>query len=114
MTTIQITDPIEIPIALDTPLWDERTTLDGREYLIRLDWNGREGRWYLSLETVDGIQLMRGVKIVSNWPLLRRLVAPEAPPGPLIAQSFSPDTSPPGFYDLGRRVRLLYFPQTVT
>lgn len=105
-------DPIEIPVALDTPLYTQRTTLDGREYQLRFDYNGREDRWYLDILTVDGQKLVTGIKLIGNWPLLRRFTDPRLPPGNLVAVDFSPlEGEPPGFAELGRRVLLTYFPK---
>jgi hypothetical protein len=106
----KLLDPIEVPVAVDVPLYTMRVVLDEREYEIRMDWNGREGRWYLGINTVEGRSLYHGVKVVADWPLLRRLVDPEAPRGMLVARDFAGSGEPPGFGDLGRRVRLLYFP----
>lgn len=104
-------DPIEIPVALDTPLYVERTTLDGREFQLRFDYNGREDRWYLDIITVDGQNLAMGIKLVANWPLLRRFTDPRLPQGNLMAIDFSPlQGQSPGFADMGRRVLLTYFP----
>lgn len=103
-------DAIEIPVSLDTPLYTERVILDGREYVLRFDWNGREGRWYLGLETAEGSPLYRGIKIVADWPLFRRLVSPEAPIGMIVARDITGRGEAPGFGDLGRRVKLYYYP----
>lgn len=109
-------DPLEIPIALDTPLYTERVTLDGREYLFRFDWNGRENRWYFSIGTVQPeAWLARGIKIVAEFPLTRRFTSEAMPPGSIIAHDFSNQKGePPAFQDLGRRVRLFYYPKGTT
>lgn len=105
-------DPIEVPIPTDAPLYTLRVTLDGAEWLILVDWDGREGRWYLSLGTVDGAWVVRGVKVVADWPLLRHVRGGGGPPGNLYAADFSNRGEPPGYSDFGpgRRVRLLYQP----
>jgi hypothetical protein len=105
-----MSDPIEIPVAEDTPLYSERITLDGRDFLFEFDWNDREGRWYLSIRSVSGSPLVLGIKIVANWPLLHRFTNPDLPPGNLFASDLSPEAGEsPGFLELGKRVRLLYF-----
>ncbi len=106
-----MSEPIEIPVALDTPLFTQRITLDGQEYILRFDWNGREGRWYLDIGDVDENWIVTGLKIVANWPLTRRCVDIRKPPGDLYAVDFSSQRGePPILPELGRRVRLLYFP----
>lgn len=104
--------PVEIPLALDCPLWSMRTTLDGREYVLGFDYLEREGRWILNVSDVAGAPLATGIKVVANWPLLRQFVNPALPPGNLIATDVSNGGGePPDFQALGRRVRLLYFPK---
>ncbi len=106
-------DPVEIPVSLDTPLWSQRITLDGVEYVLRLDWNDREARWSLSLGTTDLVWLRTGLKIVAGVSLLRIGTAdPRLPPGTLMAIDLKGDGPPPAFQDLGRRVKLYYFPST--
>lgn len=105
-------DPIEIPVAFDTPLYTERVTLDGKEYLFKFDWNDRENRWYMGLFSVTGDPLATGIKVVANWPLLRKLAGDTVPPGVLIATDLSPqDGESPTYAELGTRVKLLYYPK---
>jgi len=104
-------DPIEIPIPSEVPLFSERITLQGIEYLFQFDWNDREQRWYLAILTVDEKPLATGIKIVANWPLLRRFTDPRLPPGTLIAADLSPmQGESPTYLELGTRVRLMYIP----
>lgn len=104
-------DPIEIPCALDTPLYSQRVTLDGTEYILLFDWNDREARWYLSLFTIDEKPLATGIKVIANWSLLRRYKGNAVPSGVLMAVDMSPmGGEPPGFTELGARVKLVYFP----
>lgn len=104
-------DPIEIPTPVDVPLYTFRVTLDGVEYLFKLDWNDRENRWYLGLYTADEIPLAVGIKVVANWPLLRRFTGTNMPPGILIAADMSAERGEsPEYADLGTRVKLLYHP----
>lgn len=106
-------DPVEVPVSLDVPLYTERVTLDGQEYLFRFNWNGREGRWYLDLGDVSENWIVVGIKIVCNWPLFRRQVDSRMPPGVLLAVDYSNlGGEPPSLPDLGRRVKLIYFPVT--
>jgi hypothetical protein len=110
-----IPDPLEIPLALDTPLYEQRVTLDGIPFLFLVDYNGREDRWYLSLFTQDRVPLASGIKLVANQFILRRHRGREGfPPGDLMTADYSDQRgASPGFQELGRRVRLLYFPLVV-
>jgi hypothetical protein len=85
-----------------------RTVLDGREYLLKFRWNGRAGKWYLSLYDQDESPIYEGIKLVVNFPLLgARVVDERRPPGELMALDPSSDRDP-GLYDLGTRVILQY------
>lgn len=85
------------------------TQLDGTSYRVRLHWNRRTAGWYISLSAADGTALAKGVRVVCNYDLFGELYDSRLPPGVIFALSLDPnDTSPPGFDDLGNRVRLLY------
>lgn len=108
-----MSDPIIVPVALDTPLFNERVTLDGQEYLLEFDWNDRLGRWFLSIATGSGDWLARGLRLIANWPLTRKVIDHRKPPGILMAIDFSSNSGePPTLSELGRRVQLVYYPVT--
>lgn len=99
----------EIPLPVDLANYTIRVTLTGREYELGLDYNGRLDRWYLTVKTADGAPIRAGMKVVCNWAVMRRTVSELRPPGDLIFTDTSavfPD--PPGYSELGRRVRLMY------
>lgn len=109
---------IPTPVGPDAPDRTMRTRLDGRDFLLRLVWNGRESRWYLTVSGSSGDVLVAGVKVVANWPLLSttegqpyRRWDPDLPPGDLMAVDLTQDGTPPGIDELGegKRVELTYF-----
>ena len=87
----------------------QRTTLDGVPYLLTFEWNGREGRWYLSVADVDGELILASRKIVCNWPLLDGWSDERRPAGELVAWDLSGAGLDPALDDLGTRVRLTYY-----
>lgn len=99
---------VRVPLALDTPLYTMRIALDGRDYVLRFDWNGRQTFWYVGIYLAEDASLVvTGIKLVVNRPLLQRESSSNRPPGDFIA--FDPSSNvEPGFTDLGRRVQLLY------
>lgn len=110
-----MSDPIEIPIPVGVPLFTLRVTLDGQDYTLGFDWNDREGRWYCSISDGSGVLIQGAKKVLANWPLLRAAKtsaqAGRVPPGDLIPCDLgNPSGDPPGFAELGGRVRILYFP----
>ena len=106
-----MSNPQELPIPANVPLFSERITLDGVEFLFQFDWNDREQRWYLSIRDINETALALGLKIVANVPLLRRFTNAALPQGTLIACDLSNQFGdPPGYTELGTRVRIFYFP----
>jgi hypothetical protein len=110
-----VNPPLQIALDSTAPLFTLRVTLDGSDYLLTFDYHASEDRWYMSIADVNESPLVSGVKVLANWPLLSQYSALGLPPGTL----FSFDNSaqggePPGQYDLGNRVLLLYFPATAT
>ena len=90
-----------------------RTTLDGTDYQIRLDWNTRVSRWFLSICAADDKLLLSNKLVLANWPMLRHYHHVEGlPAGELVAFTMQDDPAPPGLYELGtdRRCTLTYFP----
>lgn len=99
-----------VPLYPDTPLYSMRVTLSGREFLLQFDYNGRQDRWFFHLSTGDGTRVASGMKVVSNWDVLRKCVHPLRPKGHLFFfDTTRDDAEPPGFSDLGRRVTLWYY-----
>lgn len=106
-----MSEPLEIVLFPGEPLYSMRVVLDGKEYVLRFDWNGRESRWYFSIGFLDGSWLRTGIKFIANWPFLRNLADTRKPPGLLIAIDLSPSNGePPGLLDIGERVKLFYYP----
>lgn len=115
-----MTDLLVTPVGPSLPDRTFKTRLDGRDYVLRLLWNGREGRWYLTVSDVSGAVLVSSVKVVCNTDLLGasaerpyRRWSEDLPPGELWAIDQTADGSPPGIDELGegKRVELTYFPE---
>lgn len=87
--------------------YSERVVLDGSEFLLRLFWNQREAKWYLSIYDSSEAPIALGIKVVANRPLLSSVLSPNRPPGEIFATVL--DNGPdPGFAELGGRVLLTY------
>ena len=92
--------------------YDQRVTLDGQSYILRFDWNGRAGAWYLSIADAEGEPLLTSRKLSTNSPILNRFRFVDGlPPGELIACDFSAQIPYAGYTELGpkRGVTLYYF-----
>jgi hypothetical protein len=105
-------EPLEIQIPSVYPFFSIRTTLDGSSYTLTFFWAAREGRWYLTLRDLNEVVLVAGLKLIANWPLLRRSQhIAGIPPGNLTVVDYSAmGGEPPGFEELGARCKVLYYP----
>jgi hypothetical protein len=101
---------ILIPTETDVPLYEQRVTLDGRDYLLLFDYNQRNDRYYLTISAVDGAILSRGHKLVTGTAIGPRIADRRMFRGALIVQTTTVDDSPPGFGELGEEKRCqLYY-----
>jgi len=103
---------IEIPTSTDTAYRSQKCRLDGRDFVLRFSYNEREDRYYVDILDEEETPILRGLKLVSNWRLLRHYHHdPRVPPGELMATDLTGDNSPPSFGELGigKRVELTYF-----
>jgi hypothetical protein len=89
--------------------YEQLVQLDGVEYLLRFQWLEREMAWYMQFLDQDGVELAVGVRIVVDYPFLRRFKDPRLPPGTLIALDTSLQRKEIEASDeLGDRVKLVY------
>ena len=93
-----------------TPAYDQRTELDGVEYLLTFRFNSRRDRWSFSITGLDGAPILTGATVSLFIPLNRRAV--NGPPGLFLAIAESETREPPGLLDLGARVKLHYIAAT--
>lgn len=65
------------------PTVRQTVRLDGRPFVLELQWNGREGRWYMHLFDSNAQPIELGMKLVANVRLGRNAIDPRMPPGAL-------------------------------
>lgn len=88
----------------------QKTTLDGKDYVLSFAWNQRESRWYLTIYDHEDNVLQGAVKVIADFPLTRRIASSDtAPPGVLMAVDLTDAGDPPTRDDLGSRVILVYY-----
>lgn len=86
--------------------YDQRTSLDGVEYLWEFRYNLRRELWSFSIRALDGTPILTGQSVFVGIPLNRRAVG--GPSGILIAISETENIDPPTMLELGDRVKLYY------
>lgn len=101
---------IEIPTSFNGESHvEQRTTLSGRDYVLRFDWNQRDGHWFLGIFQPNGDPVITGLKLVVSWRLLGARTEALRPPGELLVFDTQAPEIDPGFNDLGARHGLVYF-----
>ncbi len=120
---------LELPVDSTVPSYDFEVDLEGATYIFAFDWNRRAQSWFMSIASADGTPLVSNRRVSLGADLIGPGVDPLLPPGRVLAVDTSAasgdtrytSTSPypvkltagidPGRYDLGDRVRILYFEQ---
>lgn len=96
-----------IPTRSDIAAYFFKVKLDGVLFQVAFQHNDREDRWYLDLRTADGVPIRSGIKLVSNFPLLRLVAQPSRPRGELVVINTQSDDNP-ALRDLGDLIELAY------
>lgn len=100
---------IQIPTQQNLSSWSQRTQLDGTDYIIDFNWNGRDAAWYINLSTIEGTLLVGSIKLVSNRPLLKRFKYIDGMPlGEIVAYDGSGTIDQAGYGQLSNGVDLIY------
>lgn len=87
---------------------EQRTTLSGRDFVLRFDWNQRDGHWFLGIFQPNGAPIITGIKLVVSWRLLGGRTEALRPLGELLVLDTQTPAIDPGFADLGARHSLIY------
>lgn len=94
--------------------YTQRVTLDGTDYILRLLFNARPGRWFIDVLDEEESPILSGFKLSANEDILALVIDDRKPPGSLVAmhypsQNEAPETPrDPGIEQLGQRVILTY------
>lgn len=91
-----------------TLAYEQRTELDGTDYVLAFQWDSRRERWLMSIRSIDTEDLLTGQVVSPYIPLNRRAVG--GPPGEFRAIPTDGTYEPVGLTDLGARVQLWYVP----
>jgi len=97
-----------IPIVPTESNLEQQVVLDGVTYTMRVLWNGRSRRYYMSLEEADGTPIITGRKIVADAPWAYHDAIETRPPGTIWVITTDPQGVDPGLRDLGARAFLGY------
>ena len=99
----------------DGPNWEQRTVLDGRDYILRFLYNSRTCRWTMSIFDQNNDPIAQGVSVVVGCDLLSSIADQRKPPGKLYAvdlpasgETETERRDPHTVRDFGERVGLYY------
>ena len=85
--------------------------LDGVTFEANFQFNSREGFWYFDIQDLEGNIIRSGVKVISNWPVIRLDVSQLRPAGELLFVDTRSDRGNPGLADLGANTFFAYVPE---
>lgn len=91
--------------------WTYNIELGDTVFQLSYSWNSRESSWYLDVDTVDGINLIRGIKLLPSFNLLRQYPwVTRALKGIfyLLDNENKPTTSGVTYDNLGKRYQLVF------
>jgi hypothetical protein len=86
----------------------QQCDLDGVTYAFRFRWSTRGACWHMDLHTVDNTPIVTSVRLVSGWPLLRRVRSSLRPPGELFMIDTTGQDQDPTLEEFGTRYGLFY------
>jgi hypothetical protein len=90
------------------PSTTQQYVLDGTVFSLAFRWSQRGECWYMDLSTVDGTPILTGRKLVTGFPLLRRVVAATRPKGELVMLDTKGLGGRPTLEEFGTRYALFY------
>jgi hypothetical protein len=88
-----------------------RTQLDGRDYVVVLQWNQRQQRWSMDVADQDGDMIAAGIVLVVDFPLLSLVTDERRPPGTLAVIDPQSPRIDPTLESLGSRHLVCYYPE---
>lgn len=90
--------------------------MDGKDYILRFQFNQRIGRWSMDMYDQDEDPIAHGLPLLTRVQIGRGVTDERFPPGILMviddAAETNQDSRDPGLYELGSRFRLAYFEES--
>lgn len=90
------------------PSTTQQSDLDGVSYNFRFRWSERGSCWHLDLRTLEDEPVVLSARLVTAFPLLRRVVNERRPPGELVVFDLTGRDEEPTLEEFGSRFVLFY------
>lgn len=102
-----------IPTSRELSSYTQRTQIDGRDYLLRFQFNQRIGRWSMDVFDQDEDPIAHGLALRTGAQIGRGIRDTRFPPGALMVIDqvalTAQESRDPGLFELGDRFLLTYF-----
>lgn len=82
--------------------------MDGVVYAVTTRFNERDESWYMDVALGSGATLLKGVKLVGDWPLIGRFHRDALPDGEVLTLDNNGQHKKPVLGELGERVALIF------
>lgn len=109
---------LRVPTSTELSSYVQRTSFDGRDFVLFFQFNQRLGRWFVDIADQDESPIVSGVRLVTNSPFIRSVTDPRRPVGELLVADLQGGGSDPatlatfardaGLEELGARFVLTY------
>lgn len=100
---------LKLPLIAETSDQLLHVDIDNRPFVLRVMWNERFGYFSLSVLEADKTPIVQNIKMVTNYPLVKRFADVRLPRGDLYFVQDSGKTKRPEYSDLGTTFSLYYF-----
>ena len=97
-----------IPLPQNESNFDQLETLDGSDYIFHFLWNERNSHWYMTIRDSAGDDIVTGIKVVADIPLVVHETDERLFPGSLWCVDMTGAGVDPGLRDFGTRCQLRY------
>lgn len=98
---------LTIPLQNDIGNFNERLTLDGVDFVLDFQYNGRLDRWFMSIKDADEVVLIDRIKVNKDVNWFLQFNYKEIPQGDMIAFNFE-DAEEPNLENFSGSVNILY------
>lgn len=98
-----------LPTSQTLPNYRYEVDMDGVTFRMSFKYNSRDEAWYMTILSAGGVVLRAGIKVVSEWLLLRLWQdTNNRPAGEIITINLAEEIAKPGLEQLGVDTALLY------
>lgn len=101
-----------IPTSTDLATYTMSVELESIVFGFRFQFNNRDQSWFFDLLDSEALPIRQGIKVVTNFPLLRLIAREDRPPGELYAIDTTGADRRAGLEDLGDELSFVYFEES--